>query len=182
MDIFSHGLWAGVLAKGVNKKIEQKPLSFWQTAFWGVFPDLFAFAIPFTAMFWGLIFGGLSSSDFPSPEAGEPPPQNRFWFFRLASFLYQFSHSLPIFLLVFFAVYLVFKRPIWEMSGWLLHIFMDIPTHSYKFFPTPFLWPISDIKINGFSWGTPWFMALNWSALGIVYLLFYLTRNKNQKK
>lgn len=64
------------------------------------------------------------------------------------------------------------------MGAWFLHILMDIPTHTYRFYPTPFLWPVSDVKLNGFSWATPWFMIVNYSIIILIYLYFYLKKQK----
>jgi hypothetical protein len=33
---------------------------------------------------------------------------------------------------------------VFEMRGWLLHILIDIPTHSFRYYETRFPWPISD--------------------------------------
>lgn len=170
MDIFSHGLWAGAAYKAVNKKAK-KPLNAWLAGFWGIFPDLFAFTIPFVWLFWNLAFGGLSFSEIPRPDAVEPAPQDALPIFHLASLLYSISHSAIVFLAVFGAVFLIFRRPIWELGGWFIHILLDIPTHSYQFYPTPFLWPLSDWTVNGFSWGTPWFLIPNYVAIITVYLL-----------
>jgi len=61
MDIFSHGLWAIVAYKGTNdfvlKPKSKKSLKVWLAAFWGIFPDLFSFAIPFVWIFGGFGFG-----------------------------------------------------------------------------------------------------------------------------
>ncbi|MEK7097328.1 MAG: hypothetical protein AAB906_00600 [Patescibacteria group bacterium] len=184
MDIFSHGLWAGIVAKAANESSDsankiKKPVRVWRMVFWGVFPDLFAFSLPFVWMFWNIIFGGLKFSDFPRPEAVEPAARDTLPVFQLASYLYNISHSLIIFIAVFAVVWLIWRRPIWEMSGWLLHVLIDIPTHSYRFYPTPFLWPLSEWKFNGFSWGTPWFIILNYSAIILVYWI--LRRKKNKK-
>ena len=179
MDIFAHGLWTGALYKGVNRKVA-KPFKVWQAVFWGVFPDLFAFAVPLAGLIWNWTFDGLNFSDFPDPSKTEPPPPDTLWFFRLASFLYSISHSLVIFVLVFGFIWLIRKQPVWELGGWLLHILIDIPTHSYNFYPTPAFWPVSYWKFNGFSWGTPWFMIVNYSALVFVY--FLLRKKKKTAK
>lgn len=170
MDIFAHGLWAGAAYKAVNKKTE-KPFNIKMAAFWGIFPDLFAFTIPFVWLFGNLIFGSMGFSDIPRPDSVEPTPQDTLPIFRLTSMLYSVSHSAIIFLIVFGIAYLVFRRPIWELGGWLIHILLDIPTHSYQFYPTPFLWPLSGWTFSGFSWGTPWFLILNYSAIILVYWL-----------
>ena len=144
---------------------------------WGVFPDIFAFTLPFVWMFWNLIFGDMNFSDFPRPETVEPAARDTLPVFQLASQLYNISHSLIVFVVVFALIWVVFRRTPWEMSGWLLHILVDIPTHSYRFYPTPFLWPFSEWKFDGFSWGVPWFIILNYSALISVYWI--LRRRKN---
>ena len=171
MDILAHGLWAGAAAKGLNKKRVGKPLSFWKTAFWGIFPDLFAFTLGFAWLFGNLIFGGMSFSDLPRPGEIEPAAQDTLPIFRLTSLLYSISHSAVIFFIVFGIIFLILRRPIWELGGWFIHILLDIPTHSYQFYPTPFLWPLSGWKFDGFSWGTPWFLVLNYSVIVVAYLL-----------
>lgn len=177
MDIFAHGLWAGAAAKVARNKKPSLNLNFWKVVWWGVFPDLFAFTIPFIWLFWNLIFGDFNFADFPRPEAGEPPTAlNQFFVFRLASSLYNFSHSAIIFLIVFGIILLILRRPVWELLGWFLHILIDIPTHSYRFYPTPFLWPLSGWKFDGFPWGNPWFLIINYAAIVITY---YLLRKKN---
>jgi len=175
MDIFAHGLWAGAAYKAVNKKAK-KPLNVRLAGFWGVFPDLFAFTLGFAWLFGNLIFGDMSFTDLPRPDSVEPAPQDTLPIFRLTSMLYSISHSAIVFLIVFGVVFLIFRRPSWELGGWFIHILLDIPTQSYQFYPTPFLWPISGWKFDGFSWGTPWFLILNYSAIIIVY--WFLRRKK----
>ena len=170
MDIVSHGLWAGAAYRALNLRRE-KPFNVWLAAAWGVFPDLFAFTIPFLWLFWHLFSGDFNLSDLPRPHEAEPVKPDTMPIFQLASMFYNFSHSAVIFFLVVGAVYLILRRPLWEMGGWLLHIIMDIPTHTYQFFPTPFLWPISGREFNGFSWATPWFLILNYSTLLLAYIL-----------
>ncbi len=174
MDVFSHGLWAALAAKAANKKLNKfngKPLNARRFAFWGVFPDLLAFTVAFAWPLAALVSGDFSLSDLPSPEEMEPSRMDTFWVFRLTSFLYNISHSLFVFSAVFAFLFFVLRKPAWETGGWLLHIIVDIPTHSYKFYPTPFLWPLSDWKFDGFSWAAPWFVAVNYLAIIVVYLL-----------
>ena len=42
MDIFAHAFWAMIVGKLADKKWKLK-LKLWKAAFWGIFPDLFAF-------------------------------------------------------------------------------------------------------------------------------------------
>lgn len=83
------------------------------------------------------------------------------------------THSIIVFMLLFFVLWLIFRRPILELSAWGLHIFFDVPTHSYSFFPTPFLWPIPDFKINGWHWASPWIFIPNIILLFILYFWFF---------
>lgn len=180
MDFFSHGIWAALAAGAANQKFDNfknsKPLKIKLAAFWGVFPDLLAFTLPFIWLFIGLISGSLDLSKLPRPEEVEPARGDALWIFRLTAFLYNFGHSFFIFAVIFGLAFLIFRRPVWEMGGWFLHILIDIPTHSYKFYPTPFLWPFSDWKLDGFSWANPQFMILNISSIIIVFLILRKSR------
>ena len=113
MDIFAHGLWAGAAGKSVNIKTGKKKIHVPLLVFWGVFPDLFAFTIPFIWMFYLATFGGVGFEQFHPPD--EPAKQNSFPLFGLAHSLYNISHSIPIFLLLFGVVFFIFRRPIWEL-------------------------------------------------------------------
>jgi len=67
--------------------------------------------------------------------------------------LHHAFHSLPV-----LAVLVVFFRLIsgkWPKKialAWALHIFIDIPTHSRKQWGPQFLWPLSDVSVDGISW------------------------------
>lgn len=174
MDVFSHGLWAGVAAKGVNKVQKRRRVNIWAAVLWGAFPDLFAFTIPFIWIFWGVAFGGHSFADFGGrPPIAEPTSPDTRWLFQLSHVLYNMSHSVVIFAIVFFVVWVYFRQVRVELLGWLLHILMDVPTHTYAFFPTPVLWPIADWKFNGIHWGQWWFIVLNYSLLLLAYALLH---------
>lgn len=164
MDIVSHGLWGGAaFGKRNNGK------SFWLAFLFGVAPDLFSFGI-FTAGVWLRITSG------PDWSNGMPD-QNLIPAF--VHTLYNFTHSLVVFSFLFAAVWIVLKKPLWELAAWGLHILVDIPTHSSRFFPTPFLWPFSDFEFNGWHWGSPWVWYPNIVLLILVYAWFYARKRKN---
>lgn len=183
MDFFSHIFWTWAVFKTLKEKLK-KPLNLKLAVFWGVFPDLFAFAIPIAWLLIELMLGKISISDLPGPEKIEPPQQNFNSILLLVSTLYAISHSFIILFtvaIVWMAIlYLKRKAPATsvsqilpiEMGGWMLHILIDIPTHSSAFYSTPFLWPISNIKFSGLSWSTPWFLALNYLVIFIVYFAY----------
>lgn len=179
MDIFAHGLWAGAAFKAINRKIKPTRINVRLSVFWGIFPDLLAFTPGFSWLLWNVLSGSLSISSLHRPSGVEPAPHDGLLIFRITSTLYNISHSALVFILIFGLVFLIFRRPVWELSGWLLHILMDIPSHSYRFYPTPFLWPVSGWKFNGYSWGQPWFMVLNYSAIIIAYILLHKNKKPN---
>lgn len=179
MDILAHGLWTAAATKAVNEKTKN-PLNVLAATFWGVFPDLFAFGIPFLWTIYILFTGEMRLSDWPAPAHDiEPVPYTNLQPLQLASSLYNLSHSLIVFALIFGFVILITRKLPRELFGWLLHILIDIPTHSYKLFPTPILWPLSSYKfLYGFSWGQAWFQIINYSALAFVYLLLWRSKKK----
>jgi len=190
MDIFSHALWTGLSSRAVNLKIK-KPLSVRMAAFWGIFPDLLAFTPLFFWVVFNLISGSFAWNHIPRPSQMEPFSPDTPLIFRITSVFYNISHSIIIFLLVaavllilnrfIFSDSLKFRRPPWEMAGWLFHIIIDIPTHTYEFYPTPFLWPVSGWKFSGFHWDAPWFIALNYSAIIIFFIVLRKKSARNKK-
>jgi hypothetical protein len=175
MDILAHMLWANYGARGLNKKLEEKKrgrISLAWTTFWGVFPDLFAFTIPFCIVLFNVIFKGQSLEAMRNHHGLTNG-------FDIASFLYQFSHSLIIWAVVFSVVWILSRRPRLVLLGWLLHILIDIPSHAGNFYPTPFLFPISDYRfLHGVSWANPTYMIVNYSLLLIFGLYFFSKRSK----
>jgi hypothetical protein len=185
MDILAHALWTNYSAKTANRKLNKgkkkvhiKPL---EAAAWGVFPDFFAFGIPMVMAVYKLIVNYMNHGA-PLPLGGrmgfmDPASLN------LSHNLYNYSHSLVIFLVVFIAVWAINKRPRYELLGWALHILIDIPSHAGGFFLTPFLFPLSDYHFtHGTSWANPYYMIINYSLLVIASIYFYITRSRDNLK
>ncbi len=168
MDILAHMLWANYGARAGNKKLEKKKkplINLTWVTFWGVFPDLFAFGIPMILAIPTIITNGFTLDRHH---------------FGISATLYQYSHSLVIWAVVFSIVWIISKRPRLELLGWALHILIDIPSHAASFYPTPFLFPISEYKfLHGVSWGNKWYMIINYSLLLLVSLYFF-TRKKTR--
>jgi len=130
MDIFSHGLWGrGLFGYRGYPGV---------AIFFGIFPDLFSFGI----------FGVMRvlQGNF---QLGPPPleiiPD---WII----FNYHFSHSFITVIIVIGWIAYRKKELAFAMLGWPLHIMMDFPFHTSNYFPTQFLWPITDYSISGISW------------------------------
>jgi membrane-bound metal-dependent hydrolase YbcI (DUF457 family) len=159
MDIFAHGMWSCA--------IFHKKRYVWLAALFGLLPDFLSFGIVFVMnLFNGNFHRG-------------PPPINSVpeWLFAA----YNMTHSLVMFIAVFLLVYLLIKKWFWPLTAWGIHIITDIPTHSARYFPTPFLWPLSDYTFNGIGWGTSWFMLLNYSALMLVFIMIACNRAMERK-
>jgi hypothetical protein len=75
---------------------------------------------------------------------------------------------LLVFLAVFGLVWGVVGRPVLEMLGWALHILIDILTHR-GIFAIHFLWPLSSFGFDGIRWESPWFLAVNYGALLLIF-------------
>ena len=184
MDVLAHALWSAWpfrLANLKRKRTGKKGFNLWFAAFWGVFPDFFAFTIPILWIIFGLLTGSFSFANIPTPDSMEPIA-NHHWAFQLANVMYSVSHSLIIFALIFLSISLIFRKPLWVMLTWLMHIIVDIPSHSYKFYPTPIFWPFSDWKFDGISWTNGWFMIINYSMILIAYAAIFYYEKKSQGK
>lgn len=158
MDILAHGLWTAGAALPLRRRLH-RPLSVGWAIFWGVFPDVFSFAIPAVVRIWWYL-SGTTSSLLPGPNSAQH--------FRFVWTLYYASHSLLVFAMAFGATWLVARRPILEMPAWGLHILIDIPTHQ-GIFALHFLWPLSSFGFSGLRWENHWFMASNYAALFLLY-------------
>jgi hypothetical protein len=167
MDILSHGLYGGVAFGRQSRK------SFWLSFFFGVAPDFFSFGLYTIMSFLGM-------TNHPSFASGHHPDPSQIP--EYVHVLYNLTHSLVLFSLVFGVVWLIRKKPLWEMAGFGLHILVDIPTHSSQFFPTPFLWPVSSFHIDGHSWGTPEIFLPNVLLLLALYSWFYIIKPRQKKQ
>lgn len=159
MDIFAHGLW--------SYAIFHRKKYVWLATLFGVLPDLLSFGIIFVT---NLVFGDFHRG----PPTISTLPK---WLFAT----YNLTHSIMSFIIIFILVYLITKKLFWPLTAWAIHILTDIPTHSLQYFPTPFLWPMSDYLYNGISWATPWFMLLNYSSLMIVFAIIVHNKAKELK-
>ncbi len=161
MDYLAHGLWSYIFFHNIKKP--------WKAVFFGVLPDTLSWLI----YSFYIVFSSETFFGRPHPELVPD------WVMAL----YNITHSIVFFVVVVLVCWLIFKH--WKkiplfIYAYPIHILLDIPTHSRAFLPTPFLWPLSDWKFPGISWGEPWFMVLNYAA--ILSVLWYLVLRKKKKK
>jgi hypothetical protein len=164
MDVFAHALWTNAV---FYKKYRAEKLQRYIAMAFGVLPDLVVFTPAF-------LYGIFSGSHF-----SEGSFNSALWVFRYAAWGYNYTHSLVIFAAAMIIVIFIRKgKQYWPMWGWALHILIDIPSHK-GFYETPFLFPLSGYKFDhGVSWGHPLFMLINYSALALVYLVWFLVLRK----
>jgi len=121
----------------------------------------------------------LGLPDMPDLGHGHPDIVD---FPAYAQDFYNSGHSLFVFASCFALVWLIRRKVLWPLAGWGIHILIDIPTHSLKLFPTPFLWPFSSYKMDGIAWRSPSILLLNFSALAIAYCLWLYQRRSAGKR
>jgi hypothetical protein len=165
MDIFSHGLYGGAAFGRKSKR------DYIIAFLFGIGPDLFSFGLFFLSIFFG----------FESWPAGNITPPNAKVIPEYVHYLYNITHSLVIYAVFFAILYWLGKKSFGLLTlGWPLHILVDIPTHSNGFFPTPFLWPLSDFSINGIPWAHPIIFIPNFLLLIGIYSYLYMKRKQNR--
>lgn len=160
MDIVSHGLWGGLAFGRKNRN------SYLWAFGIGVMPDLLSFGIYTAGDVLGLVSGPEWGNGLPDPKI-------------IPDFvytLYNITHSLIIFAVVFGLLWFLKKKIFLPLFAWGLHILLDIPTHSSAFFPTPFLWPLSDFKISGVGWGQPIIFFPNLILLALGYIAWLVQK------
>lgn len=155
MDIFAHALWTYAI-------YSKTPYALLAVIF-GVFPDLVSFSLFFVKT---LLKGNLN---FKKPKVSSVP--------KYIFTIYDITHSLVIFFITTIIVGLLIKSIPWFMGGWLIHIVLDIPTHKTDFFPTPFLWPVSNYKFKrGTTWDSKKFLIINYTLILLVYIYIIFIR------
>ena len=177
MDTFAHGL-AGALI-------------FSRSGYVGLFigrdnPDVklrhFDWTIPSAALF-GMLpdlmsFGYVAVKHMTGGGRGRPPfeiiPD---WVYTA----YNLTHSLLIVAALVLLLFLVNRWLGISVCAWLWHVICDIPTHSKAYFPTPFLYPLSDFTVDGVSFMRPSIFISYWSFLIVAgVLLVWLKQPKHK--
>ena len=138
MEVVAHVLWASAAVITAKRWTKVRIPVGW-TVWWAAFPDVLAFGPSFAVGLWLRLAG--------NPNSGSP--DGHIWpHAHIGIPLYPAAHSLVVFLLVFALAMILARRVVFGMLGWLLHIVIDIPTHSLRFYATRFLWPVSDYRVD----------------------------------
>lgn len=155
MDMISHILLN-------NLVYQEMPLNQrWLAVAFGVLPDILAFVWVYKMSFLKklLFFKRIPKEYIP----------------HFVYVIYNITHSLILWSVVFLTLYLF--APHWIViawTGWGLHIFVDIFTHSSKAaFVARIFWPLSKVYFDGLAWSNKWFLLVNYAMWGLLYWLFY---------
>lgn len=166
MDVISHSLW-GAIAFGRKSRAA----FLWAFGF-GVLPDVGSFGALTLMRLAGLAHGPDWSQGVPS-EGAIP---------HIVHSLYNITHSIIICATILLLVTLFCRKIFWPMFAWPLHILIDIPTHSLRFFATPFLWPLSSYRFDGTGWSSPFIFVPNLLLLATAYVLVFLSRGQRRAR
>lgn len=174
MDIFAHTLWAGAGGALLRRRWPIKPRTVALTMGLAALPDVLHL-LPIVG-WWAAGDGTLAALRayvvaVPGLEPALPPVVN-----LLSHHLHCIAHSAivagAVTLLLWAAL-----RSLWiPLLGWWSHVVIDVFTHSADFYPSPVLYPITQRGFDGLAWNTPWFMALNYAAIGLVGLWLHRSR------
>ncbi len=154
MDLLAHALWTYIIFDDAT----YLPLAI----LFSILPDLIAFG-PY--MVYKLVTMGRKLFHWNNAEEFVKSFPN--YIFTV----YNLTHSVIVFGIVFCAVWFVRGSMPLFLLGWLFHILMDIPTHSPKLFPVKFLYPLSKYSFPGINWHTKWVLAANWTSILLILLL-----------
>lgn len=158
MDYVSHGLWSYIFFNRIKKPA--------LAVFFGLFPDNASWLIY-------LLYRTANGSEFGKPVIMDIPS----WVFVL----YDISHSLIICGFVLLVIFVIMRTIPVYVYAWPISIFFDLLTHRRDFLPTPFLWPLSDWKFPGISWGTRQFMIVNYSAITVCLVTILIKKRTKNK-
>lgn len=157
MDVFAHALWGYVVFR-------KRALTKWAVVT-SVMPDVLSFGM---FMLISLINGNF--------VPGKPHSMPAY-----VDFMYSVTHSLFIIAVFGVFVYWKYKKYLVLVAAWMMHVTIDIFTHTEQFFPTPFLYPVSSFHVSVISWGNKWFMLANYSALLLVYSIIGFSKLRRKK-
>lgn len=155
MDYFAHGLWSYIIFHSNKRPI--------RAVIFGLLPDTLSW---FIFAFYAITTGQFG---FGPPNIDKIPS----WVFVL----YGISHSLIICILVILCIFIIFKKVPVYIYAWPIAIIMDVFTHTRRYLPTPFLFPLSEWKFPGIRWSNVFFITVNYISILSILLYFRLKKS-----
>ena len=177
MDILAHTLWAGAGVALLGRRVTIEPRTAAATIALAALPDVFQMLPVLGWWFFGSgTFDAVRAFAIavPGQEPNMPP---------LVILVAYHTHCILHSALVAGAVTLIaWRLRTWlliPLLGWWSHILIDVFTHSADYYASPVLYPITQRGFDGIAWNTPWFMAVNYSALAVVFLVIVKTAKRD---
>lgn len=166
LDIIAHTLWAGVGVAIARRHFKIAPRTCVLTVLLAALPDVLQL-LPIIG--WSVLSDGSIAVlrayviAVPGEEPGMPS-----LVILWSHHLHCITHSAIVASAVTLLLWVV-CRSLWiPLLGWWSHLIIDVFTHSADYYPSPVLYPITQAGFDGIAWNTPWFMALNYGALGLT--------------
>jgi len=165
MDVLAHALWAGIGVAAARRRWTIGPRVVAATVAMAVLPDL----VQLVPLFARAVQTGELAvlRDYAMAAPGTEPvlsPSLAFWTHHLHCTLHSVVVAAAVTLLSWLAL-----RRLWiPLFGWWSHIVIDFFTHSADFYPVPVLYPFTYWGFDGLAWNTPWFLLVNYLALGVA--------------
>jgi hypothetical protein len=94
--------------------------------------------------------------------------------------VYQYTHSLIIFAIVFAAIWLFTKSTPLILGAWGIHIVFDIFTHPFSYYPTPYLFPFNSPEVLAIDYRSTTFLVINYAILASIFLYLYFIKKKSK--
>lgn len=178
MDILAHALWTGVGITLARSRVTISPRTAALTVGLAAVPDLLHM-LPIIG-WWLAGDGSLATLQaYAVAVPGQEPTLPvlvKLW----SHHLHCIPHSAVVAGIVTLLLWATLRSFWIPLLGWWSHIAIDLFTHSADYYPVQVLYPLSERSFNGLAWNTPWFLALNYLALGLAAL--WLLRRKRAKR
>jgi len=177
MDLVAHGLWAGIGVALARRHRPIAPRTAAATITLAVAPDLVQLLPLLGRVFTSGEVGVLLAYASALPER-EPAlsPTVAFWTHHLHCVMHSGVVAAAVTLIVWAGL-----RSLWlPLLGWWSHIVIDVFTHSADFYPSPVLYPFTQAGFDGVAWNTPWFMVVNYVAIGLAVAALALRRPRHR--
>jgi hypothetical protein len=179
MDILAHALWAGAGGRLLERRGFVGSKTLWWMVALAVAPDIvpmlpvagYALVNPRSLQF---VIAYITAT--PGTEPALPPAVSE-W----THHLHCTMHSVVVLSLLTALLWFMLRRFPIVLLGWWSHVLLDIPTHSADYYGVPLLYPISDRAFDGIAWTEPWLLAVNYTALVLVYLWLYRRSDRREQ-
>ena len=172
----AHGLWAGAASEALRRRSGRPRAVVAWAVLLGLLPDLLqlvpvlAWSVTQPEPLHTLLAYAIATT---ARELAMPPLVN-----AASHHLHCAMHSVIVAGAVTAVIAWKWRAALLPLTGWWLHIALDIPSHSQSYYAVPFLYPITYWGFDGIAWTTPWMIVLNYAAIAVAYMALWLGRGR----